>query len=296
VGQYTISAGLLSTATDGTGAFTVGRNGGNGILRVEGTGQVVHGAELYLGDVSNAATSGRLEIIGNTASIQIGQLENAVGGAAGVRESILWQASAGGVSPLVVASAGPLVANRVQLQDPAEVTANTGTSGGGNLTGDGIALGLDLTAMTGGGTVLLIDNRTTDAITGFFENGTTNNLYEEGEVIPLSGYDGTVTISYHGGTGNDAMLTLVPLLGDFNHDGTVDAADYVVWQKTGVSGEQGYADWRANFGKMAPSFGLPAAGANLTAEIAEPASFVSVLIGLAAISGLRKSKVNECVA
>jgi hypothetical protein len=290
IGRYTLSAGLLSTAIDGTGSFTIGRNGGDGILRVEGSGQFVHGAELYLGDVSNAATSGRLEIIGNTASVQIGQLENATGDAAGVREAIFWQASATGVSPLVVTGAGPLAANRVQLQSPTEVLANTGTNGGGNLIGDGTALELDLSAMTTAGTILLIDNRTTDAITGFFENGTTNKLYEDGEVIPLSGYDGTVTISYNGGTGNDVTLTLVPLLGDFNRDGTVDAADYVVWQKTGTGGQQGYDDWRANFGKSAPSFGLAAPAANLILSIPEPASLVTVLVGMVTVSAWRKRK------
>jgi hypothetical protein len=40
------------------------------------------------------------------------------------------------------------------------------------------------------------------------------------------------------------------LAGDHNDDGTVDAADYVVWRKNpaGFGGQQGYDDWRANFG------------------------------------------------
>ena len=213
-GNYTISAGLLATATDGSGTFTIGRNGGTGKLRVEGTGHVTHGAELYIGDVQNANTAGRLEIIGSAAGVQIGQLENAAGGTVGVRETIQWQADAGGVTPLVVTGTGPLASARVQLQDPTEVAANTGTNGGGNLTGDGIALELDLSAITTSQTLTLIDNRTTDAITGFFEKGTTKNLYEEGEIIPLAGFDGTVTISYVGGTGNDVTLNLVALLGD----------------------------------------------------------------------------------
>ena len=29
------------------------------------------------------------------------------------------------------------------------------------------------------------------------------------------------------------------LVGDYNHDGVVDAADYVVWRKTGINGQQG---------------------------------------------------------
>ena len=36
-----------------------------------------------------------------------------------------------------------------------------------------------------------------------------------------------------GGQYHAYLLTPVPIPGDFNHDGTVDAADYVVWRKTG---------------------------------------------------------------
>jgi hypothetical protein len=35
---------------------------------------------------------------------------------------------------------------------------------------------------------------------------------------------------------------------DFNGDGIVDAADYVVWRKTNTNGQQGFTSWRANFG------------------------------------------------
>ena len=178
-----------------------------------------------------ANTAGRLEIIGNTAGVQIGQLENAVGGTAGVRETFSGKRVRMALAPLIVTGPGPLATARVQLQDPTEVAANTGTNGGDNLTGDGMALDLDLSAITTSQTLTLIDNRTTDAITGFFEKGTTKNLYEEGEVIPLAGFDGTVTISYVGGTGNDVTLSLVALGGDYNRDGTVNSADYVVWRK-----------------------------------------------------------------
>jgi hypothetical protein len=279
VGQYTISAGTLNTAADHTGTFTIGRNGGKGTLRVEGTGQVIHGADLFIGDVSNANTSGRLEIVGSTAVVQIGQLENAAGGSSGVRETIYWQAGTSGVSPLIVTGEGPLASTRVQLQDATDLAANTGINGAGNLVGDGTALELDLSAITSSGIITLIDNRTTDIITGYFENGTSKNLYEEGEIIPLTGFDGTVTITYHGGTGNDVMLTLAALLGDYNRDGTVDVADYVVWRKTNMNGQQGYADWRANFGKSAPSFGLAVPGETPSSPTPEPAAWISGLLG-----------------
>jgi hypothetical protein len=252
---------------------------------------VTHGAELFVGDVQNANTAGRLEIVGSAAGVQIGQLENAAGGTVGVRETIQWQADAGGIAPLAVTGAGPLASARVQLQDPTELAANTGTNGGGNLTGDGIALELNLSAITTSQTLTLIDNRTTDAITGFFEKGTTKNLYEEGEIIQLAGFDGTVTISYVGGTGNDVTLSLVALLGDFDHDGMVGPADYVVWRKTGINGQQGFNDWRANFGKSAPSFGLSISGESLQAQVPEPAAWLTAAIGMSLLVLRRKSRI-----
>ena len=42
----------------------------------------------------------------------------------------------------------------------------------------------------------------------------------------------------------------VALPGDFNGNGIVDAADYVVWRKSDGS-QNGYATWRAHFGQTA---------------------------------------------
>jgi len=49
-----------------------------------------------------------------------------------------------------------------------------------------------------------------------------------------------------------AFSIAAPLPGDFNSDGTVDAADYVVWRKTGGTQAQ-FNTWRANFGATAGS-------------------------------------------
>ncbi|HEX2476093.1 MAG TPA: hypothetical protein VHK01_15185 [Lacipirellulaceae bacterium] len=56
-------------------------------------------------------------------------------------------------------------------------------------------------------------------------------------------------------------------LGDFNRDGVVDAADYVVWRKNGGS-QQHYTVWRANFGRIAGS----GAGANANGAVPEPSA------------------------
>jgi hypothetical protein len=48
---------------------------------------------------------------------------------------------------------------------------------------------------------------------------------------------------------SNMVVTYIPaaLPGDFNNDGTVDAADYVVWRKAGLPGEK-YQEWRSNYG------------------------------------------------
>jgi subtilisin family serine protease len=50
-------------------------------------------------------------------------------------------------------------------------------------------------------------------------------------------------------TGRDFGLRAATLAGDHNLNGTVDAADYVLWRKNNLNGQQGYNDWRANFGR-----------------------------------------------
>ena len=83
-------------------------------------------------------------------------------------------------------------------------------------------------------------------------------------------------------------LSLAALLGDYNRDGSVDAADYVVWRNTDINGQQGYDDWRENLGSTAPSFGLAIGVESLTAQIPEPATWASGLIAMVGVALRRK--------
>ncbi len=71
------------------------------------------------------------------------------------------------------------------------------------------------------------------------------------------------------------ISTVLP--GDFNADGIVDAADYVVWRKTDGS-QEGYDLWRTNFDRTAGS-GSGAAG-SAGAAVPEPAGIVLVISAL----------------
>jgi hypothetical protein len=67
-----------------------------------------------------------------------------------------------------------------------------------------------------------------------------------------------------------------PLTGDYNNNGAVDAADYVLWRKTNVNGQQGYNDWRANFGRTAVPGGTAIEGSS----VPEPTSIALVVVAI----------------
>jgi probable HAF family extracellular repeat protein len=76
------------------------------------------------------------------------------------------------------------------------------------------------------------------------------------------------------------LLTPVQIPGDFNGNGTVDAADYVVWRKgLGTIYTQGhYNIWRTHFGQLPGS----ASGVDANAAVPEPATLVPIIIVAAA--------------
>ncbi|MEX2306111.1 MAG: trypsin-like serine protease [Pirellulales bacterium] len=64
-----------------------------------------------------------------------------------------------------------------------------------------------------------------------------------------------------------------PIPGDYNGNGTVDTADYVVWRKTDGT-QQGYDAWRTHFGQ---TFG-GGAGASMNATVPEPATLAMLIM------------------
>ncbi len=106
------------------------------------------------------------------------------------------------------------------------------------------------------------------------------------EIITASGgVDGTFTqvtavglfpanVVWHVIYAQFAVFVQLGLAGDFNHNGTVDAADYVVWRKTDGT-QAGYNTWRANFGRTIAS------SANVDANVAVPEPTTMMLLGMA---------------
>jgi hypothetical protein len=89
----------------------------------------------------------------------------------------------------------------------------------------------------------------------------------------------TVT-NWTDGTATFAILnTADTLAGDFNHDGHVDAADYVAGRKASGTSyfPTEYAHWRANYGK---SQGAGASLSLATLAVPEPTAFALLAIGV----------------
>jgi hypothetical protein len=85
------------------------------------------------------------------------------------------------------------------------------------------------------------------------------------------------------------------VVGDYNGNGTVDAADYVLWRKGGPLQNEGdnpgvvdqadYAVWRANFGRTTGG------GSGLASAVPEPSALALVVLGLLSLmsfAGQRK--------
>jgi hypothetical protein len=86
------------------------------------------------------------------------------------------------------------------------------------------------------------------------------------------------------------VLTPIPIPGDFNYDGTVNAADYVVWRKTDDM-QAGYVAWRSHFGEP------PSSGASniANASVAKPPILVMLMIAVTGRTLRQRKKHHQLV-
>ena len=88
-------------------------------------------------------------------------------------------------------------------------------------------------------------------------------------------------------TTNIATILTAALPGDYNGDGTVDAADYVVWRKNDGT-QQEYSTWRAQFGQTSGS-----GTAAIENSVPEPSSLSLLTLAAPALM-LRRRRHTAC--
>jgi hypothetical protein len=150
-------------------------------------------------------------------------------------------------------------------------------------------------ALAGMLTVSLIDDFTLSRGDSFeiidisgARSGIFSGLAEGDTVGNFGGLD--LTITYAGGDGNDVTLFVPSIPGDFNFDGSVDTADYVVWRKTdGTHG--GYETWRANFGTTLGMGSTSAEHSASQSAVPEPAA--PSLLSLGIMTGLLLCRLSR---
>jgi hypothetical protein len=77
-------------------------------------------------------------------------------------------------------------------------------------------------------------------------------------------------------------LTVLPI-SDFNRDGKIDAADYVVWRKNGGTVDQ-YNLWRATFGTTTGSGAGAVFNPSTSSHVPEPATALMLILGAGVVS------------
>lgn len=99
--------------------------------------------------------------------------------------------------------------------------------------------------------------------------------------------DFTQNVDFDDITVNGLVASVSPgLTGDYNGDGSVDAADYVEWRRNNINGQQGYDDWRANFGNALPGSGSGSLASAVAAP--EPTAWLLAAMALGAVGVSRR--------
>jgi sulfatase modifying factor 1 len=122
-------------------------------------------------------------------------------------------------------------------------------------------------------------NDSSSSIRGF-----RGGVWSNSSLVLSSSFRLSATISESSQIIGFRVAAIPDLPGDFNHDGFVNAADYVVWSKTGINGPTGHDTWRTHFGEPGGS----GSGTSAIATIPEPATSLLLILAVAGLSTRRR--------
>jgi hypothetical protein len=197
-------------------------------------------------------------------------------------------------------SAGAFNVSPSTLQLPMGQTRGTAinlTSSGGGL------MGIGLTGLNAAGLAATADAAWTHQTSGgdWWTLGPFSGTLPLAKSLNLTPGAGAVrgsyliNVTFAGGSGGDwnktgSFTVKVGVPGDYNDNGVVDAADYVLWRKggplqfevdtPGTVNAADYTAWRARFGKTTAGAG---SGSVMITEVPEPTTLMFVVLGLLAI-------------
>ncbi len=292
-GGTTISAGKLRVSTSS----------------LPSAGGVVNNAELEFAQPSNATYAGAISGSGSFTKSGNGQLtltgNNPYEGTTFVDEGTLFVAATTGSA---TGTGQVRITGGATFGGTGLSSGTTVNSGGtlapsvsdGQLTLGGLSLGSGSTWKMGvgeglGNHLIVLDsaslggNLVIDLLDGFVPElsdmftlltadtlvGALANVADGSRLDTLDG-EGSFLVRYNG-TNNSVVLSEFAVHGDFDFDGDIDGADFLLWQRNPSIGD--LADWQSNFG--IPSNSIAAS----SSTVPEPRSMAILLVFPAAMAG-----------
>lgn len=272
LGGSTLTVGGLNLSTTFSGPITDSNNGGS--LTKIGTGAfTLTGANTYIGLTTVAA--GTLIINGSITGpslVKSGATLKGTG-SMGVPTVEMGGVFAPGNSPGTITVAGLNLLSGSTLQYEFGLTR-------------------DHIVVTNSGSVVLGGLLDLSILNGFDPPiGQSFSLFE-GSIGSITGAFSAVNAPIFNGHalnlvyGTNQVMLVVGEAGDFNGDGAVNAADYVVWRKgLGTTFTQtDYDVWRAHFGQTAGS----GSGASANAAVPEPATLILMILAAGGVFTRRR--------
>jgi T5SS/PEP-CTERM-associated repeat protein/autotransporter-associated beta strand protein len=210
-----VGGGLVSAATLSGGSAGSSVNFDGGTLRISETGSASNVLALNPG-------GGKIEVPTSANTFTVTSNISGAGGLTKLGTGTLALTGANAYTGDTRINAGTLSISQAYLHNLADVYLTAGVSFALNFPG--------------------IDQIDSLFIGGAAQAVGTYGAIGSGADFPMAIFTGTGLL----------RVTTVGLPGDYNNDGRVDAADYVVWRK--VDGTpQGFNVWRANFGEVLDS-------------------------------------------
>jgi len=281
--------------------FTPSTLGVSGTAVIQSTGSLAQAGSLDLGAASRTFT------ISDGAPLVDVSIQTAITGAGGFTKD--------GAGALQFTGSNTYSGGTVVMAGSLSVSGASAKLGTGNVTVQGTAAGTALTIQGG------VSNAINDGAmlslagggaAGVADQGYANLASGVNEIVHALSLNGVLQIAgSYGATGSGAanisdeyfkgagIISVISLAGDFNANGVVDMADYVLWRENvgqaagtlandttgGIVGNSQYNLWRANFGNvMGSGSGSQFSGA----AVPEPTAIGLMLVSLAGFVSRRR--------
>ena len=304
------SSGTITTVTD----FTLADTNGDSTYNLSGNGEIHAGAYLIVGRQRKLGTMNQSSgVVSSGQGVHVGDAFNVDTAIYGTG---VYNISGGSltatadplinVNALSVAPAGTgtfrVIGDDALIDVNGDMLVNAGGGSQGTLAyqleaGDLLSM-IDVsgTATFNAGAILAFDTSLATPTQTSYNLLTALDIVDNGIAFSgPAGWNFQIVSGLNGEILQAVQSGPVGVAGDYNGNGTVDAADYVLWRNggplqneiatPGTVTQEDYDSWRARFGSTSGS----GAGTGVNAgQVPEPASAALVLVAMFALSGFRR--------